>query len=83
MACSLNSSGHTEKFAMFVTRDREGEINYVPNSMLACVGHLRAQGSPHKETIIQPCGHVLLQQVCFIFVNANVSKRHAIQKQCM
>ena len=73
MACSLNSSGHTEKLAMFVNRYREGEINYVPNSMLVCVGHLRSQESPHKETIIQPRGHVFLQQVCFIFVNTNVS----------
>ena len=50
--------------------------------VLVCVGHLRAQGSPHNETIIQLCSQVLLQEVCFIFVNANVSKRHAIQKQC-
>ena len=82
MAYSLNSSGHIEKFAKFVTRDREGEINYVPNSMLVCVGHLRAQGSPNKETIIQPCGNLLLQQVCFISVNVCVKSMQYKSNAC-
>ena len=48
MVCSLNNSANTEKFAKFVTRDREGEIKYVPNSK--CAGVYRTLESTRVTT---------------------------------
>ena len=52
--------------------------------VLVRVGHLRTQKSPQKGMIIQLSSHVLLiNMYVYISVHANVSKKCAIQKQCM